>query len=82
MTVKKFAFADKLRHMPHVLYTNVRGQTGRKHWMEYNMRLQGMKVTRIELPPVKEMAKDFDKMIEDFHNDQLLFYYMTFFSFI
>ena len=47
MTVKKFAFADKLKHMPHVLYTNVRGETGRKHWMEYNMRVQGIRFTRI-----------------------------------
>ena len=45
MTVKKFAFADKLKHMPHVLYTNVRGETGRKHWMEYNMRVQGIRFT-------------------------------------
>ena len=70
MTVKKFAFADKLRHMPHVLYTNVRGQTGRKHWMEYNMRLQGMKFTRIELPPVKEMPKDFDKKLIGDYSDE------------
>ena len=70
MTFKKFAFADKLRHMPHVLYTNVRGQTDRKHWMEYNMRLQGMKFTRIELPPVKEMPKDFDKKLIGDYSDE------------
>ena len=70
MTVKKFAFADKLKHMPHVLYTNVRGQTGRKHWMEYNMRSQGIKFTRIELPPVKEMPKDFNKKLIGDYSDE------------
>ena len=70
MTVKKFAFADKLRHMPHVLYTNVRGQTGRKHWMEYNMRLQGWKFSRIELPPVKEMPDDFHKKLDGDYSDK------------
>ena len=70
MTVKKFAFADKLKHMPHVLYTNVKGQNGRKHWMEYNMRLQGIKFTRIELPPVKEMPDDFHKKLDGDYSDK------------
>ena len=63
MTVKKFAFADKLKHMPHVLYTNVKGETGRKHWMEYNMRVQGIRFTRIEQPPIREMPNDFHKKL-------------------
>jgi len=70
MTVKKFAFADKLKHIPHVLYTNVKGETGRKHWMEYNMRVQGIRFTRIELPPVKEMPKDFDKKLIGDYSDK------------
>lgn len=63
MTVKKFAFADKLKHIPHVLYTNVKGETGRKHWMEYNMRVQGIRFTRIEQPPIREMPNDFHKKL-------------------
>ena len=70
MTVKKFAFADKLKHIPHVLYTNVRGETGRKHWMEYNMRVQGIRFTRIEQTPIKEMPNDFHKKLVGDYSDK------------
>ena len=70
MTVKKYSFADKLRHMPHVLYTNVKGQSGRRHWMEYNMRIYGMGFTRIEQPPVKDIPKDFHKKLLGDYSDE------------
>ena len=70
MTVKKFAFADKLKGMPHVLYTNVQGRHGRKHFIEYNMRLQGWKFTRIELPLLKDMPEDFHKQLVGDYSDQ------------
>ena len=63
MTVKKYEFADKLRHLPHILYTNVKSQTNRKHWMEYHFRIYGMAFTRIEQPPIKDMPKDFHKQL-------------------
>ena len=70
MTVKKFAFADKLKHLPHVLYTNVHTQTGRRHWMEYNMRLAGIRFTRIEQPLGIHMPKDFHKKLIGDYSDQ------------
>ena len=70
MTVKKYEFADKLRHLPHILYTNVKSQTNRKHWMEYHFRIYGMAFTRIEQPPIKDMPKDFHKQLVGDYSDK------------
>ena len=70
MTVKKYEFADKLRHMPHILYTNVKSQTNRKHWMEYHFRIFGMGFTRIEQPPIKDMPEDFHKKLLGDYSDK------------
>tara|TARA_B100000945_G_scaffold246216_1_gene202550 strand:- start:2352 stop:3344 length:993 start_codon:yes stop_codon:yes gene_type:complete len=73
MTVKKYEFADKLRHLPHILYTNVKSQTNRKHWMEYHFRIYGMSFTRIEQPPASELPKDFYKQLDgDYEESSLM----------
>ena len=64
---------DKLRHLPHILYTNVKSQTNRKHWMEYHFRVYGMAFTRIEQPPASELPKDFHKQLDgDYEESSLM----------